>query len=97
MLGLLKRYKNVSLIHDFIIENRNVSSIKTFTANEHGRSLWDDQNVLKLGFDNNDCTIPYCCVPINDTPKTQLKTPIIHSKNLQFFTVLKILLNGSEF
>lgn len=84
MLGLVKRYKNVSLIHDFITENRNVSSIKTFTANEHGRSLWDDQNVLKLGFDNNDCTIPYCCVPINDTPKTQLKTHIIHSKIYNF-------------
>lgn len=43
----------------------------------------DDQNVLKLGFNNNGSTIPYCCVTINDTSKTQLKTPIIHSKNLK--------------
>lgn len=62
--------------------NKNVSSIKTFTANEHEICLWDDQNVLKLDFDNNDCTIPYCCVPINDISKTQLKIPIIYSKNL---------------
>lgn len=38
--------------------NRNVLSIKTFTANEHEGSLRGDQDVLKLDFDNNGCTIP---------------------------------------